>query len=326
MLDIITIGDAAVDVFLNLDEATVKCELKTEHCQICFDYGDKIPVKNMRRILGCGNASNFAVGSARLKMKTAIVSILGNDEVAEHILKNWRKEKLDTSFVTIDKKRATNYSTILNYKNERTIFVFHEVRDYKFPKKLPESTWLYYTSMGSGSESMQTKLLKHVQKSKTKLVFQPGTFQLKLGLEALKPIIAASFATIVNKQEAERLLNEDTSDIKILLSKLHQLGTKIAVITDGPKGAYAYDGRQFLFMPIFDVPIIERTGCGDAFATGLIAGLHHDETMAEAMRWGTANSAGVLGFIGPQKGLLDKNAMKKMLKQFQHITAKIIWW
>ena len=315
-MDIISIGDATTDMFLNLHEANARCSIKTETCELCFTYADKIPVESIERIDGAGNASNNAVGSARLGMETAIMSILGGDDTGDRILARWKKEGVATTFVTRDKNRNTNFSTVLNFRGERTILVYHEKRNYVFSKKLPKTSWVYYTSMAKGSEVLHHALLAHCKKTHAKLVFQPGTFQLKLGIEELAPLIAASELTIVNKEEAEQLVGDSTRDVRVLLSRLRHYGCRTAVITDGPDGSYTYDGSRYVYLGIFDTPVVERTGCGDAYATGLIAALHHEKPLAEAMRWGTANSASVLGSVGPQKGLLTRRGIAALLKRF----------
>jgi len=319
MYDMITFGDATLDVFLELNEqdADVKCVLNDQECQLCLDYADKIPVERVIKIPAAGNASNNVVGSERLGMQSAIVTILGKDDVGKSIVDYWKKEGVATKFVVWDKKRGTNYSTVLNYRGERTILVFHEKRDYKFPKNLPRAKWAYYTSLGKGSEVMHPALVRYVKRTGTKLCFQPGTHQLKLGAQAIQPVIAASHITIMNKEEAERIVGNETKSMRQLLERLHAMGCKIAIITDGPKGSFAFDGTRFLFLGIFDVPVVERTGCGDAFATALVAALHHGKDLPEAMRWGTANSASVLSYVGPQKGLLKTAGMRKLLARFK---------
>ncbi len=323
MLDIISVGDATLDVFLQMNEADadVKCTLKNEECQLCLDYADKIPVESVIKIPGAGNGSNNAVGSSRLGMKTAMFGILGDDETGHTIAAHWKEEGISTKLVTFDKNRGTNYSTVLNYRGERTILVFHEKRDYRWPKDLAKSEWIYYTSLGKGSEKMHSSLIAYIKKTGTKLCFQPGTHQLKLGVRALTPVIAVSEITVVNKEEAERLVGDDVRDMKELLTHLHALGCKIAVITDGPQGSYAYDGKKFLKIGIMDVPVIERTGCGDSYATAFVAALHHGKDIGEAMRWGTANAASVLGYVGPQKGLLKLTAMRSLLRKFSSVIS-----
>lgn len=324
MLDNISFGDATLDVFLQIsaEDADVKCTIKEEVCQICFDYADKIPVESVIKVPGAGNGSNNAVGSSRLGLKSAIVGILGKDSVGREIAAYWKKEGVNTKFVTFDTKRGTNYSTVLNYAGERTILVFHEKRSYVFPKALPKSKWMYYTSLGKGSEVLHKSLVSYVKRNKANLCFQPGTHQLKLGAAALAPIIAASTVTVMNKEEMERVMGDGAKSMSHLLKSLHAMGCKISVITDGMRGAYAYDGSQMLQMDIMDVPVVERTGCGDAFATALIAALQHGKPLSEAMRWGTANSASVLSYIGPQQGLLTMPGMKKYLARFKNIVAK----
>lgn len=321
MLDIISVGDATLDVFLQLNEADadVKCTIKNEECQLCMDYADKIPVESVIKIPGAGNGSNNAVGSSRLGMSTAMFGILGDDETGHIIADHWKSEGVSTKLVSFDKKRGTNYSTVLNFRGERTILVFHEKRDYRWPKTMPKAGWVYYTSLGKGSEKMHAALISYVKKTKAKLCFQPGTHQLKLGITALTPVIAVSEITVMNKEEAERLVGDEVKDMRELLTRLHAKGCKIAVITDGPLGSYTYDGQKFLKIGIMDVPVIERTGCGDSYATAFLAALHHGRGVGEAMRWGTANAASVLGYVGPQKGLLKLAAMKSFLRKYPSI-------
>ena len=324
MLDVISFGDATLDVFLQLnqEDANVKCTIKEEVCQLCLDYADKIPVESIVKVPGAGNASNNAVGSSRLGLKTAIVSILGKDDVGESIAKYWKSQRVSTRFVQFDTKRGTNYSTVLNYDGERTILVFHEKRTYRFPKALPKAKWVYYTSLGKGSESMHHALLAYVKRTGANLCFQPGTHQLKLGTSAIEPIIAASTITVMNKEEAARVVDSAERSIPHLLKCLHAMGCKIAIITDGQKGAYTYDGKTMLQMDIMDVPVVERTGCGDAFATAFVAALAQGKDIPEALRWGTANSASVLSYIGPQKGLCNTAGLKKLLARFKDVVAK----
>jgi sugar/nucleoside kinase (ribokinase family) len=46
--------------------------------------------------------------------------------------------------------------------------------------------------------------------------------------------------------------------------------------------------------------------------------------IAEAMKWGTVNSASVLGFVGPQAGLLNPEKLQEWLSKSPEIVAKEI--
>src|SRR5688572_18155434 len=317
--DMISVGDATLDVFVNLIEASVLCNLQKDVCQLCLSYADKIPVEKVQRVIG-GNAANNAVGSSRLGLKAAFYSIVGNDETGKQIMDTVKREKVSTEYVHVDKKQESNYSVVLNYKAERTILVYHIDRKYKLPK-LKATKWIYLTSMGKNHQNLHNELLAHVKKTGTKLGFNPGTHQLKQGLEKLKPLLAVTSVLFVNKEEAKRLVGE-IADMKELLMAVRHVGPEIAVITDGQKGSYAYDGREFWKCGITDTPIVERTGAGDSFATAFLAALNHGKPIPDAMRWGTMNSASVITKVGPQAGLLTKTQMAAWLKKHSRISPR----
>ncbi len=318
-LDLIAIGDSTLDVFLHIHEATLSCQVNKPQCLLCFDYAEKIPVEHVIKVPGAGNASNAAVGGARLGLKSAVVSIVGNDQVGKEIIAGWKKEHVNTAYVTIDTHRESNYSTVLNFHGERTILVFHHPRTYVLPT-LDGAKWIYYTSIGKKHERLESQLLAHLKKHPTqKLCFNPGTHQLHRGLEALKPVIARSDVFIVNKEEAARLLEDGERPLQNMLMSFLHLGAKHVVITDGPKGSYATDGKTLWSLPIFPGPVVERTGAGDSYTIAFISALQKGHSVPDAMRWGTANSWSVVQQIGPQAGLLTTQTMPKTLKKFARI-------
>lgn len=319
MYDFIAIGDSTLDVFLQLSEASLSCQINKEQCLLCLEYAEKIPVDSVTKIAGAGNASNAAVGASRMGLKSAIVSVLGKDEIGKEIMGGWKKEKVSTKYVTFDAKHDTNYSTVLNFKGERTILVHAEKRSYTLPK-LDGAKWIYYTSMGPGHERLEKQLLVHLKKNPhQQLCFNPGTKQLRRGLASIKPVVARSDIFIVNKQEAELLLGDGERPIPNLLVALKHLGPKIVVITDGPNGSHATDGDKMWSLGIFSGPVVERTGAGDSYATAFTCAIELGWSIPDAMRAGTANGWSVVQYIGPQKGLLDKNKMRAALKKFSKV-------
>jgi len=314
--DMISVGDATLDVFVNLIEASVQCNLLKEKCQLCLSYADKIPVEKVERCIG-GNAANNAVGSSRLGLKAAFYSIVGNDKTGEQILETVKREKVSTEYVHIDRKQESNYSVVLNYKAERTILVYHIDRKYKLPKLKP-TKWIYLTSMGKNHQDLHDALMSHVKRTGAKLGFNPGTHQLKQGLEKLRPILGVTTVLFVNKEEAQRLVGE-IADIKELLVAVRRVGPQVVVITDGEKGSYAHDGLSFWKCAITDTPVVERTGAGDSFATAFLAALNIGKSIPDAMRWGTLNQASVIMKVGPQAGLLTRPQMAAWLKRYPKI-------
>lgn len=323
MLDLISIGDATLDTFLQLDDASVLCDLDAKNCKLCLNYADKIPVKRIEQQIA-GNACNVATGFARLGLKTAFYSIVGNDDTGERILRGMKKEGVSLTYIETDEHKASNYSVVLNHKGERTILIYHHPRKYKLPQ-LEGARWIYYTSVGENHNNLNRDLLKYLRSTKPRprLVFNPGTHQLRGGLKALRPIFRATEVLFLNKEEAEGLVGR-ADDMKKLLDHVRATGPHTVVITDGGQGAFVHDGvgSGYFHMPVFPVKVIEKTGAGDSFATGFVGALAYGGTLQDALLWGTANSASVVTKIGPQPGLLTQEGIKKMIQKYKTIRPK----
>ena len=310
MFDMISVGDATEDVFIQVDEAKVNC--KKGKCVLCMEFATKIPVGRVDKLIG-GNAANVAIGARRLGMNSAFYAVLGKDEQGELIRKSLAKEKVSLKYVQLKRGTKTNYSVVLNHGPERTILVHHVPRKYSLPK-LGRSRWLYYTSMGAGFEKLHAPMLKYLRKQNVKFGFNPGTHQMRKGAKFLSPLLRAAGVLFLNKEETQLVTGSRSGSEKELLRKSKALGSEIAVLTDGPNGSYAYDGKEFYFQDIYKVPVVERTGCGDSYSIGFIAGLFHGQSWQEAMRWGTLNAASVIQQIGPQAGLARLGWIRKTLK------------
>lgn len=325
MLDLIAVGDATKDVFVDIHEATLNCTLNHQTCLLCFNYADKIPVKNVTQVPVAGNAANAAVGSARLGHTSSLLAIIGDDTEGRDLMEALRKEDVDTRAIRIDKTHGTNYSTVLNFRGERTILVYHQPRKYVFPAKPPQTKWMYYTSIGQHHERFEKDMLAYLARHpKTNLLFNPGTHQLRRKLKALRPVIKRSEIFIINKEEAAFLLGDTNSHIPNLMVRFRQIGAHRVIITDGADGSWACEDGHAWFLPMFPGKAIERTGAGDAYATGVANALIEGCPLPEALRWGTANAQSVVHEIGPQRGLLNRTGMKNALKRHAHIQPKRI--
>ncbi len=322
MYDILSIGGTALDVFLELHEATVNCRIDNTACQLCLNFADKIPVEKVTNVPGVGTAPNNAVGSARLGLKAALYTVIGNDSPGEDSVDVFKKEKVATKYVMVDKKNRTDYSSILSFKGERTLLTFQVPRKYSLPAGV-KTKWMFLGALPDGHELLHSQAVKKAKKDKVKIGYNPGAHELRDGIDGMRNLLSVLEVFIVNKEEAWRLVGKE-EDIKILLTKLRKYGPKIVIVTDGKNGATCFDGDNFYHQSIFNVPVVEKTGAGDAFATGLVAALIQGRDIKTALRYGAANSASVVGYVGAQQGLLTKSQMKKFLDAHKEIYAKII--
>jgi len=312
VLDLLSIGDASLDVFLTPSEVESVCKLDTKECFVCFSYGAKIPVKSMEFTTG-GNANNNAVGTKRLGVASSAVLTLGNDDVAGQIIAKLQGEGVDTTYVVTQVSTATAYSTIVSYQGERTVFTYKPPRTYEFPVKLPTASWVYLTSMGETFRPFYNHLMDWLKVNpQIKLVYNPGPRQLRVPFEQIKDVVARTHIMFVNREEAEGMvgMKETLGKEKDLLNALQKLGVEHPVVTDGSNGSFTWDGADYLKIGVLPVDAYERTGAGDAFGSGFLAGIIKGENFETALTWGTVNSASVIGYTGAQRGLLKTDEMK----------------
>ncbi len=316
-LDFLAVGDIVTEPFIRLKEARVHCNIDDEACEICMRWGDKIPYEKAILMPAVGNASNAAVSAARLGLSSALRAYVGDDRYGPECLEVLKKENVDTQFMVTEAGKQTNYHYVLWYESERTILVKHEDYAYTAPELTESPKWMYLSSLAENSLPYHHALVALLkQHPDTKLAFQPGTFQMKLGFEALKELYERTELFFCNKEEAERILGLPMGqNVKVLLDGLRTLGPKIIVMTDGRHGAYAFDGTRKMFVPMYPdarMPF-ERTGAGDAFASTVTAALSLGKSLEEALLWGPINSMSVVQDVGAQRGLLTRAQVEEYI-------------
>jgi len=327
MFDLISIGDVTIDNFVQIHDAEVKCNLDKTQCQLCITYGDKIVVDKLTHLVA-GNAANSAVSASRLKLSSSIYTNIGSDSPGKQIIDKLKEERVSTRYVVENQSMESNLSTVLSFKGERTIFVYHQNWEYKMPD-LDSTRWVYFTSIAPSftQSNLLNELIVYLERLGSKLLYSPGTYQIKYGVKKNPKLLTLTEVFIVNLEEAKRILGhkeEENIPVKKLLKELLDLGPRMVVITDAKMGSYGFDGDKFYHIKTFPAKLKEMTGAGDAYATGFVAGLFYGKDLPEAMRWGAANGAAVVEEIGPQAGLLTYNAMMEKLKENSKIVAKEI--
>lgn len=320
-LEVLSIGDVVTDAFIKLFDNRAHTYTNDFGKWIAMPFGMKVPFEHAEVIEGVGNAANAAVCFARLGLHSGLVSNVGSDAFGRDIINALEKQRVDTRFVRINKDKISNYHYVLWYKEERTILIKHEEYNYQWPRfhagDVPK--WVYFSSISQNAlekyHDMVVDWLK--DNPEVKLAFQPGTFQLEAGVEKLKALYARTEVVILNREEAVMVTGGDYKDVPGLIDALHKLGPKTVVVTDGPDGAYASDGKQRFKMPPYPdpAPPVERTGAGDAFASTLVASLIKGNTLEGALQLAPINSMNVVQHTGAQAGLLDEAGLEAFLKK-----------
>ena len=317
-IDFLAIGDTATDVFIRLEDdsgAIVSGAPDTAEYRISLPFAAKIPYQSDTTIAGVGNAPNAAVAASILGLNTALVAHVGDDRAGNETIEVLKEHGVDTNFIAKELGKKTNYSYILWYKEDMTILRQHENFSYGLPD-IGSPSWVYFSAVGAGATKFYEEFADYIEKNtEVNFAFQPGGNEVGLG-KKLSRLYKRADIFFCNVEEAEKILELENVEIKNLLEEMKKLGPKIVVITDGPKGAYAYDGSDILFIKPYPdpKPPYERTGAGDAFSSTTTVALALGKSLSEALQWGGINSMSVVQEIGAQRGLLTREKLEEYLK------------
>lgn len=320
-IDVISVGDTVVDDFIRLfeDQGRVEDNSKGDKW-LSIPYGMKVPFEKSTKIFGVGNAANAAVNFAKLGLNSTLATNLGDDDNGREVVRTLQKKGVDTFLIKLQRGKKTNYHYVMWYKEDRTILINHEHYDYHWPHLHKSETpkWIYFSSIAENAVDMHDDIMAWLERNPdVKLAFQPGTFQIKFGVKRLKHVYERSEVVVLNREEAVQVTGGNYDNPHELLDKMHNLGPRIVLITDGPAGSYASDGTNRYFMPIYpDVaPPVERTGCGDAYASTFIGALIKGYTLEGALQLAPITPASVVLYPGAQQGLLTTRELKEWLEK-----------
>lgn len=308
--DVAVFGSAFVDVYLTSKDFKIKKEW------LCQSYGAKIEVDKMVTTSG-GGATNVTVGLERLGLQTACVACLGNDEWATFVKKDLKKEGVSQRYLQ-QSEEMTSHSTVLVTKGGgRTILAYrgasNKLSQHRIDWEKLTANWFYVSSLG-GNFNLLAKIMRVAKEKKIKVVINPGMNELMAG-EQFKEFLPHTELLILNLEEAAKLTKHEIKNKEEILKDMAKLGSKLTAITEGRKGAILLQNKKRIFLPAITSMVVEETGAGDAFASGLIAGLIKFKDLKKALKLGLANGASVVEYFGPKKGLLFEPETEEWLKK-----------
>lgn len=322
-LEVLAVGDVVTDAFIKLLDNKARVSSGDKGPELILPFATKLPFDHTVVVAGVGNAANAAVAFARLGLHSGLVGNVGHDEWGRDIITSLKKSGVDTRFVHINPGKKSNYHYVLWYKEERTILIKHEEYEYHWPRfriiDIPK--WIYFSSISKNALEYHDQMAAWLESHPTvKLAFQPGTFQIEAGVHKMHHIYKRSEVVAVNREEATTITGGNHSNLHELLDKMHELGPKIVVISDGHNGAYASDGTSRYKMPIYPdpKPPFERTGAGDAFTSTFVAAIMKGADIQTALLWAPINSMNVVQHVGAQEGLLDERQLDHYLRKAPH--------
>jgi len=317
MFDVVTFGSATRDQFIISENfQTLKDDVFVSGKGLCVPLGSKIYVDDVVFATG-GGGTNTAATFALQGLKTAYVGKVGDDPGGNAILQELKEFGINTGFVLKDKKLKTAYSVILSsLGNERTILVYngacHQLKKSDISwRELKKAEWFYISGLSGESAKLFEPLIDFAYENRIKIAVNPGEAQLKMGIDRLEPLLNKIDVFILNKEEATFLTCLPYNAEKEIFKRLDLWVRGIVVMSKGPDGVKVSDGRDIFEAGIPKSGLVDRTGAGDAFGSGFVAGLiqkadlsDKPAAIAHAIQLGTANATGTAQDLGAKTGLL----------------------
>ena len=305
---ILAIGKATQDVFLKSDEFSPQMEGKVAYTHL--PLGVKMEVEDIVFATG-GNASNVAVTFARQGIHSSYMWTLGHDPASETVLHDLDAEGVDTSHVVRREKYRAGYSNILIATDgERTILNNRGVStgadnvDLNLDA-IEDADWVYPTSLALGGIELLRTIVDKAEASGAKVMLNPAGPELA-DPKKLKSLLSSVDVLCVNKEEMQMLVDGETLE-ELVRHALHYV--PVAIVSDGPRGVVASDGKTIVTAGMYeDVSVVDRTGAGDAFASGFLSQWVLGKSLREAIIFGSANSTSVVTKFGAKEGILHKDS------------------
>ncbi len=309
---ILTFGAAAQDVYLTGKALHARRDVRSRDYVEQFPLGSKIDIEKVYFETG-GGATNGAVTFARQGLKVGYVGKIGHDPAGTEVLHVLRKEGVHVDRVVTDPRLTTGYSVILlSPTGERTILshrgASHSLKAKDIAIRTLDADWFYITSL-AGNFDLLSRLLKHANTRGIKVAIDPGAAELDQAkkLKSLLPLITVLKA---NAEELSRIFGGINVRETVSRAASH---CEYVVGTDGAAGAYAaHEGRFYQVGQYQKVKALDRTGAGDAFGSGFIAGLAKGLVIEDALTLASANATSVVTQIGAKPGILKTDRLKRM--------------
>lgn len=265
-----------------------------------------------------GKGSNQAVGAARLGARSSFAGIIGHDKLAEIALDLYAAEGVDTTFL----KQTTDMATgvgfiILNEAGENGIILdmgANQLMDAAFVDGL--AAQIAASDVVMSVLELPVPAAAHAmalgRRHGVRTILNPAP------ATRLDDAVLANVDYLTpNETELRILMGLPPDDLTPTIDLAHRLqrrGVGTLIVTQGEKGALVITDEDNVEVPGVPVPVVDTTGAGDAFNSGLAVALAEGRNLLDAVRY--ANCAGALACT--RLGVIPALASRAAVDQLFH--------
>ncbi len=307
--NVLCVGDLVADIFASPMERLP-------------EPGELLLTERIAVFLG-GNALNTAVALCRLGEHVTVAGSVGDDALGQLLLDQMQTQGLDASGVRKEPGGMTASTVILRTEGEDRRFI-HSLGvaatfngEHVSPDLIPNNGVLFvggYLKLGAWDDDVLANLMRSARQRHCTVVLnvciaKDSGVDLSRCLRLLEHV-----DVFVPNEDEARILTGETAPAR-QAQVLRRAGARVTVITRGQRGLYADDGEHTMEMGIFQVPLVDPSGCGDCFTAGLIAGLLRGWDITCVLEFGSAVGALGATALGCTDGVPSFAAVQHFLKE-----------
>lgn len=291
--------------------------------KITFELGAKYKIENRYEALG-GCAANVASGLSRLGLEVGCYSKIGDDLAGGWIKEVLENNGVSTELVKVENDFSSDLSAIVvdEKSGDRIIFSNQKVNGTLsiIPEEIKHAEWFFLGDLQGDWEKHLNEIFEVARENNIRIANNPRQSNIHDNPQKVLEFISKSEIVFLNKDESIEILSakggyspEKLDEEKILIENVLAMGPKIVSITDGTRGAWAYDGKKIVYASSQKVEARDATGAGDAYSSGFLAAHIKGKSLEECLQWGIANSSGSVQFYGGIEGLLGESKMVEVI-------------
>jgi sugar/nucleoside kinase (ribokinase family) len=248
-----------------------------------------------------GNALNTAIALCRLGESVAIAGSVGDDPLGKMLLNQLQSLGLGIHGVREEPKGQTASTFIFRIQGEDRRFIHslgvaaNFTGEYVSTDLLPDNGLVLiggYLKLVAWDDEALANLLSQARQRNCRTVFNVCIAQ-DSGVDSSRCLSLLEHVDVFVPNEDEARIITGKTSLASQAKALRQAGARTVIITRGQQGLYADDGVQTVEIGIFEVPMVDPSGCGDCFTAGLVAAQGRDWDMVRTLKF--ASAVGALG-------------------------------
>ena len=242
------------------------------------------------RIMGGGPAANSTAGAASLGKSAAFVGTVGDDADGDMILRDFHAQGVDTSMVKVrpGATSAIAYLWIEEKTGNRSCAWTREgldelTADEINPEVIAAAKVLHVDGHNAAGAIAAAKVAREAG---VLVNYDAGTHR-----DGMEELLGLADLMICSEEFILKLtgLKDAEEAVRQVWAKYRP---KVCGATMGVRGSMAFDGKDFVRCPAFNVEkVVDTTGCGDLFHTGFAIRYLETQDLMECQRFGAAVSA-----------------------------------